>query len=125
VRISLSICLSPHFYLFFVIFFIHGRFSFIFLSYFFSIIFYFDQSTAFNGASNIVQGGGMACLDPEGMKEIEGLISYYLENAKILKKCAEVKTSEFASLYSSFLVIVPVAYLIVRLLWCFVRSNTF
>jgi len=32
----------------------------------------------------------MACLDPEGMKEIEGLISYYLENAKILKKCAEV-----------------------------------
>ena len=108
------------------LFFTHGPSSYIYLSYFFSILFYFDiKSTAFNGASNIVQGGGMACLDPEGMKEIEGLISYYLENAKILKKCAEVKTSEFASLYSSFLVIVPVAYLIVRLLWCFVRSNTF
>ena len=29
------------------------------------------MSTAFNGASNIVQGGGMACLDPQGLAEIE------------------------------------------------------
>jgi len=47
------------------------------------------MSTAFNGASNIVQGGGMACLDPEGLAEIQALISYYLENAQILKQCAE------------------------------------
>lgn len=42
------------------------------------------MTTSFNGASNIVQAGGMACLSPEGMKEITTLIDYYLENAKIL-----------------------------------------
>ena len=44
------------------------------------------MGTAFNGASNIVQDGGMACLDPEGLNEIDVLIDYYLENASILKE---------------------------------------
>lgn len=44
------------------------------------------MSTAFNGASNIVQNGGLACLDPEGMKEINSLIDYYLENANLLRE---------------------------------------
>lgn len=43
------------------------------------------MTTCFNGASNISQKGGLACLDKEGMKEIDTLISYYLENAKILR----------------------------------------
>jgi len=43
------------------------------------------MTTGFNGASNIVQGGGISCLDPEGLKEIETLMDYYLGNAKILK----------------------------------------
>merc|ERR1712032_1123239 len=43
------------------------------------------MSTAFNGASNIVQEGGMAILTPEGLAEIDVLIKYYLENAKILR----------------------------------------
>lgn len=47
------------------------------------------MSTAFNGASNIVQGGGMACLDDEGLEEINTLIDYYLENANILKETME------------------------------------
>ena len=47
------------------------------------------MGTAFNGASNIVQDGGMACLDEAGMKEISTLIDYYLENAKILKETME------------------------------------
>ena len=47
------------------------------------------MGTAFNGASNIVQNGGLACLDPEGQKEIEKLIDYYLENAKILRETME------------------------------------
>lgn len=47
------------------------------------------MGTTFNGASNIVQDGGMACLDPEGLKEINTLIDYYLENAKILKDTME------------------------------------
>ena len=44
------------------------------------------MTTAFNGASNIVQAGGMACLDDEGLAEIDTLIEYYLENAKILRE---------------------------------------
>mmetsp|Transcript_23227 Transcript_23227/g.67053 ORF Transcript_23227/g.67053 Transcript_23227/m.67053 type:complete len:443 (-) Transcript_23227:54-1382(-) len=47
------------------------------------------MTTAFNGASNIVQAGGLACLDEEGMKEIDTLIDYYLENAKLLKDAME------------------------------------
>jgi len=47
------------------------------------------MTTAFNGASNIVQAGGMACLDDEGLKEIDELIDYYLENAQILKETME------------------------------------
>ena len=43
------------------------------------------MTTAFNGASNIVQSGGLACLDDEGLKEIDNLIDYYLENAEILR----------------------------------------
>ena len=44
------------------------------------------MTTAFNGASHIVQIGGLACLDDTGMKEIDSLIDYYLENAKILRE---------------------------------------
>jgi len=47
------------------------------------------MTTAFNGASNIVQAGGLTCLDEEGQKEIENLINYYLENAAILKEAME------------------------------------
>ena len=47
------------------------------------------MTTAFNGASNIVQGGGLACLDPEGQAEINTLIDYYLENAVMLKEAME------------------------------------
>jgi LL-diaminopimelate aminotransferase len=42
------------------------------------------MTTAFNGASNIVQGGGKACLTDAGLQEVEKLIEYYLGNAKIL-----------------------------------------
>ncbi|KAL3925949.1 MAG: hypothetical protein SGILL_000050 [Bacillariaceae sp.] len=47
------------------------------------------MTTAFNGASNIVQAGGLACLDEEGQKEINTLIDYYLENAKLLRETFE------------------------------------
>lgn len=47
------------------------------------------MTTAFNGASNIVQAGGLACLDPEGQAEIDALIDYYLGNAKMLKDAME------------------------------------
>lgn len=46
-------------------------------------------TTVFNGASNIAQQGGLAALDEEGLAEMKGLIDYYLENAKIIKKALE------------------------------------
>jgi len=45
------------------------------------------MTTAFNGASNVVQSGGLNCLDDAGLKEINTLIDYYLGNAKILRDC--------------------------------------
>uniref|UniRef100_A0A1J3E950 Aminotransferase ALD1 n=1 Tax=Noccaea caerulescens TaxID=107243 RepID=A0A1J3E950_NOCCA len=41
-------------------------------------------TTSFNGASNIVQAGGLACLSSVGLKEIRSVINYYKENRKIL-----------------------------------------
>jgi LL-diaminopimelate aminotransferase len=43
------------------------------------------MSTCFNGASNVAQAGGLACLDPEGQREINDLIEYYLGNAALLR----------------------------------------
>ncbi|EKU20940.1 LL-diaminopimelate aminotransferase [Nannochloropsis gaditana CCMP526] len=47
------------------------------------------MSTTFNGASNIVQDGGLAILDKEGLAEIQTLISYYLANAAKLRATVE------------------------------------
>jgi len=46
-------------------------------------------STFFNGASNIAQSGGIAALDDEGIREMHGIIDYYLENAKLIKNALE------------------------------------
>ncbi|XWS68326.1 hypothetical protein CRYUN_Cryun04dG0080700 [Craigia yunnanensis] len=40
--------------------------------------------TCFNGASNIAQAGGLACLSSEGFQAIRSVIDHYKENAKIL-----------------------------------------
>ena len=47
------------------------------------------MTTAFNGASNIVQQGGLAILDDAGIKEINTLIDYYLANAAKLRATME------------------------------------
>jgi hypothetical protein len=44
------------------------------------------MTTCFNGASNIVQAGGLACLQPEGLKEMHATVGFYKENAEILRK---------------------------------------
>lgn len=44
------------------------------------------QTTIFNGASNIAQEGGLAVLTPEGRKECQNIVDYYMENASIIKK---------------------------------------
>ncbi|XP_042410357.1 aminotransferase ALD1 homolog [Zingiber officinale] len=47
--------------------------------------------TCFNGASNIAQRGGLACLSDEGRKATKNLIGVYKENARVL-------TDTFASM---------------------------
>ncbi|MDR1596331.1 MAG: LL-diaminopimelate aminotransferase [Treponema sp.] len=42
-------------------------------------------TTVFNGASNIAQAGGMAALEPEGLREMRSLTDYYLGNAKLIR----------------------------------------
>ncbi|CAI7931833.1 unnamed protein product [Closterium sp. NIES-54] len=42
-------------------------------------------NTAFNGASNIAQAGGTACVSWQGLQAMRGLIAFYKENARILK----------------------------------------
>ena len=42
------------------------------------------QNTFFNGAANIVQSGGVAALSPEGRKQTDAQVSFYLENARII-----------------------------------------
>ena len=44
------------------------------------------MSTCFNGASNVAQAGGLACLSDEGMAAMTDLVAFYKENAAILKK---------------------------------------
>ncbi len=44
------------------------------------------QSTMFNGASNIVQRGGIAVLSEKGQKETQKLIDYYMQNASIIRQ---------------------------------------
>ena len=44
------------------------------------------MSTLFNGSSNIVQHGGLAALEDEGLKEMEQTVDFYLGNAQIIKK---------------------------------------
>ena len=43
------------------------------------------QTTMFNGASNIVQEGGLAVLSPDGQKECQGVIDYYMDNARRIR----------------------------------------
>ncbi len=47
------------------------------------------QCTFFNGASNIAQRGGLAALEGEGYEESRALVSYYLENARIIREGLE------------------------------------
>jgi len=47
------------------------------------------QCTFFNGASNIAQAGGIAALSPEGQKECDVLVQYYMDNARMIREGLE------------------------------------
>ncbi|MGF1499351.1 MAG: LL-diaminopimelate aminotransferase [Elainellaceae cyanobacterium] len=47
------------------------------------------QSTKFNGVSYIVQRGAEAVYAPEGVEQIQALIAFYLENARIVREKLE------------------------------------
>ncbi|HTO52299.1 MAG TPA: LL-diaminopimelate aminotransferase [Myxococcota bacterium] len=43
------------------------------------------QTTKFNGASYPIQAGAAACYSPEGRREVQANIDYYMENAKLIR----------------------------------------
>jgi LL-diaminopimelate aminotransferase len=47
------------------------------------------QTTMFNGASNIVQEGGVAVLSDAGQKESARMVAYYMNNARTIKSGLE------------------------------------
>ncbi len=47
------------------------------------------QSTFFNGPSNVVQAGGVAALSDQGLKECQGLVDYYMQNAAIIRRALQ------------------------------------
>jgi len=47
------------------------------------------MSTCFNGASNVAQAGGLACLEDDGYDAMLKLVAFYKENAKLLKTAME------------------------------------
>ncbi len=47
------------------------------------------QNTMFNGASNIVQEGGLGVLSEAGQRECGVLASYYMENAALIRQAVE------------------------------------
>jgi LL-diaminopimelate aminotransferase len=47
------------------------------------------QNTFFNGASNIVQAGGVAALSGAGLVQTRAVIAHYMENARII--CAGLR----------------------------------
>lgn len=47
------------------------------------------QNTFFNGASNIVQAGGIAALTPAGRAQTLEIVKFYMENAAIIRTCLE------------------------------------
>jgi len=49
------------------------------------------QTTFFNGASNVVQEGGLAALTVEGQAECQKVIDYYMENARIIGEGLQMK----------------------------------
>ena len=48
------------------------------------------QATKFNGVSYIVQRGAEAVYSPEGQKQVQDLIAFYLENASIIREKLEI-----------------------------------
>ena len=47
------------------------------------------QTTKFNGASYIIQRGAAAIYTPEGAQQIEEVIEYYRNNARVIKEGLE------------------------------------
>lgn len=46
-------------------------------------------ATLFNGASNVAQAGGLACLSQEGLMQVRSCTDYYMENAHFLRKALQ------------------------------------
>lgn len=62
-----------------------------------------SRTTTFNGASNISQGGGIGALSEEGQRECQGLINYYMNNARIIREgLMEMGMKVFGGVYAPY-----------------------
>ena len=52
------------------------------------------QCTKFNGVSYMVQRGAEAVFSLQGQKEVRGLVDFYMENARIMKKTLQASGSK-------------------------------
>lgn len=60
-------------------------------------------NTTFNGASTLVQQGGIAALSPEGLSEIKKTIEHYLENGRMLFNALKDKYQVYGGTHSPYL----------------------
>jgi LL-diaminopimelate aminotransferase len=61
-------------------------------------------TTLFNGASNIVQKGGLAALDKKGLEEMRKTVKYYKDNAKIiLNNLKELRIESYGGINSPYI----------------------
>jgi len=61
-------------------------------------------TTYFNGASNIVQEGGIQALSEEGMDEMRGVVRLYLDNAALLREALlSMGVEPFGGVHAPFL----------------------
>lgn len=42
------------------------------------------MTTCFNGASNVAQAGGLACVQPAGLAAMRDLVAFYKQNARLI-----------------------------------------
>lgn len=53
------------------------------------------QSTKFNGVSYITQRGAEAIYTPEGKEQVKAMVQYYMDNARIMKRCSRRQAYNF------------------------------
>ncbi len=60
-------------------------------------------NTTFNGASTLIQQGGIAALNPEGLAGIQKTIAHYLQNGRLLRNALSQRYQVYGGIHSPYL----------------------